>query len=133
MINILSKINSPKNVFFIDAIGAFFSAFVLFFIHEIINGDFYNIPDHVITFLYTTAGIYMLYSFTCYMLVKNQWKKFLSILIALNILYSLMTLIVLFLFNHQITVFGLSYFIIELCIIAFIIRFEFLALKFFKT
>lgn len=129
MKRILLILNQSKKVFLLDAIGAFFSAFLLFFIHEILNKDFYNLPNQIITFLYATAGIYMVYSFTCYMLVANKWKKFLSILIGLNLLYILMVVLVLLLFKEQITPLGLSYFLIEIGVISLIIRIEYIAFK----
>ena len=133
MSNIESFINAPKKVFLLDAIGAFFSMFILFLVHEVIHYNFFNLPNTPIVFMYCLAGSYMIFSIISYCVVLNNWKQLLQIVITLNWIYIIIIIGVIFLFKNEITLHGLCYFIVEIVVLLLVITIECKVLKHFRN
>lgn len=114
---------TPKAIFLVDSLGALLSAFFL----GIILIQFEKIigmPVSVLRLLAMIAMIFSIYSMSCFLLVKNRMNLWLNIIITGNTLYSILSLILVIYHAPQLHLFGWIYFIIELCILVFLIRIE---------
>ena len=117
-------INKPKAIFLVDSIGAFLSAFCLLIISRF-YGNYFGINPSTLQLLTILPIVFCIYSACCYLLVKRSYKPFILIIAIANLLYCLITLLLMFTLYSELTILGLSYFVIELMIIALIISIEF--------
>lgn len=114
---------SPKQLFLIDGIGAIVSAFflgVVLVAFERIVG----LPKDILYVLAAIPCFFMVYSFSCYFLLKANRKPFLRGIAFANLLYCFVTIGLL---NHHydsLTFWGRGYFLLELLILAVLIRVE---------
>ena len=116
------KLN-PKIIFLIDSIGALATALLLSTILKIYN-EFFGMPESVLSVLAIIAFLYCLYSFICFLSVKNNWRPFLMVLSIMNVSYCLLTFgLVLYHFS-QLTKFGIVYFFGEIFIILGLVYYE---------
>lgn len=105
-----------KNLFLIDAFGAFVSACLLLFVLRNFEEAF-GVNKNALNKLSLIAFIFSIYSISCFYFVKNNWKPFLSFIAFANLLYCFLTLIVV-LDNYQtITSLGVAYFFVEVILI----------------
>jgi len=115
---------SQKKLFLIDAIGAlisiFFLGFVLVYLEEKIG-----MPKNVLYLLASLPVFFAIYSFSCYFFLKNNWSRFLKGIALMNLLYCFLTIGILFYYDHNLTVLGWTYFIVELIILLVLIAIEF--------
>ncbi|MFN3404354.1 MAG: hypothetical protein ACK40G_09700 [Cytophagaceae bacterium] len=114
---------SRNKLFLIDSLGALLTAVLLFFVVRRHEAHF-GMPEIPISILSLIAIIFSVYSFCCFLFVKNSWKLFLKIIIKGNIMYCCTTMaLVLYNLNH-ITGLGMAYFSIEVVIIGGLVYFE---------
>lgn len=129
MIKTINKIiSNPKRVFLLDGIGAFLSAFLL----GIIIARYYDtvgMPQTMLYFLSGVAFTYMVYSLCCYYFVSNKWRPCLIAIAIANILYCCLTTAIVFYFKHLLTVLGLTYFVVDIFILIFLISIEIKTIK----
>lgn len=123
--NLLSKAEiSPNRIFLVDAIGALLTAIFL----SVILAQFefiFGMPSRTLYLLSGIAFCLFLYSITCYLTIKKNWKPHLKIIIICNIIYGLLTIGFINIHFEKITKFGLLYFVAELIIIAIIVIIEY--------
>lgn len=128
MINQHSIINSfvkkPNALFLVDSIGAFISAFCLLIISRYYS-DYIGINHSTFQLLAILPIVFGIYSACCFLFVKRCFKPFIQIIALANLIYCLITLILLGTLFAEITILGLSYFVVELMIIALIISIEY--------
>ena len=117
-------INKPKAIFLVDSIGAFLSAFCLLIISRFFS-DFFGINPSTLQLLTILPIVFCNYSACCYLLIKRSYKPFILIIAIANFLYCLITMVLIFTHYSELTILGLSYFILELMIIGIIVYLEF--------
>ena len=120
-IQILSS--NPKRVFLIDGIGAFLSAMFLFAILSFFKKEF-GLPQNTLYLLFIIACIFSIYSITSYYLIGKKWRTYLRIILIANMLYCVLTIMLLVISHDTVTLFGLIYFILEILTIGCIVFIE---------
>lgn len=125
---IIKLTSNPKNIFLLDSIGAFLTAFLLGFILIRFQNAF-GIPQKTLYFLSALALTFALYSLCCYYFISSKWNNFLSIIVVANILYCCLTTGLIFYHFQTLTILGLTYFILEIIIIVCLIFIEIKGLK----
>lgn len=115
-----------KKLFLIDGIGALVSAF---FLGVVLIGlqEKIGMPKSMLYFLATLPVFFAVYSFTCYFFLKENQKPFLRGIAILNLMYCFLTIGLLFLYDHNLTLLGWTYFVVELIILFVLICIEFKA------
>lgn len=116
--------NSNKKLFLIDGIGALVSILFLGVVLVWLV-DMIGMPKNVLYLLASLPIFFAIYSFSCYIFLKGNWKPFLKGIAVLNLLYCFLTIGLLFFFDHNLTFLGWTYFIIELIILGVLITIEF--------
>ncbi|WP_127124052.1 hypothetical protein [Chryseotalea sanaruensis] len=116
------KISNPRGIFLIDGIGAIISVFFLFVLSRFKE---IGIPDGILHFLIFIAFIFAGYSFSCYLFQVKNWRTFLKVTALGNTFYGLTTLILIFYLYNQLSIFGISYFMVELLVLALLVQLEF--------
>lgn len=112
-----------KPIFLIDSLGAFCSAFFLILIFVGFQNIF-GIVESIVYILSPIGLLYSIFSLISYLFFVNSWRKCLSIILTANISYCALILGVLFYFYKNLTVIGLSYFLMEILIILILVFFE---------
>lgn len=119
---------SIKNLFLLDAFGAFISALMSGLV--LVNLQSYiGMPIFVLQTLALFACVFTIYSFTCYFLNSQHSKTLLKIIGLANLAYCLLSIILMVYFYQVITVLGFTYFILEKIIILLLVFYEFNAVK----
>lgn len=80
--------------------------------------NFFGMPKKVLYPLAIIALIFCLYSVLCFSLVQQQWRPFLKVLAVANMLYCFVTIGLVFCFYAELTFVGVTYFVVEVLIIA---------------
>ncbi len=117
---------APKKLFLIDGFGALVSALFLGVVLVRLE-DKIGMPINVLYFLAVLPIFFAIYSFSCYFLAKEKSKPFLKGIATLNLLYCFLTVGLLFLYDHNLTSLGWTYFIAELIVLVILIGLEFKA------
>ncbi|MES2836803.1 MAG: hypothetical protein V4667_04730 [Bacteroidota bacterium] len=119
--------SNPKRIFLIDGIGAFITSFFLFFVLRNYN-TYFGLPKTTLSYLSIIAILFSIYSISCFYLLNKKWQFFLKAISIANILYCSLTGYLIIYYCKQITVLGLSYFILEISIILILAIVEILVL-----
>jgi hypothetical protein len=106
----------PKIIFLIDGIGAFLTAFFLFFVLRNYNA-YFGLPKTTLSYLSIIAILFSIYSISCFYFVNKKWHAFLKVISIANVLYCCLTTYLIIYYYKQITLLGLTYFILEISII----------------
>ncbi len=117
-------VKNPKAIFLTDSIGAFLSAFCLLII-SIFYNDFFGIDPSTLQLITILPIIFCIYSASCFIFIKHSYRPFIQIIAIANLLYCLITLVFISYFFTSISILGLSYFILEIIVIAYIVYLEF--------
>lgn len=115
-----------KRLFLIDGFGALVSALFLGVILVGLGAKI-GMPKNVLYLLAVLPIFFAIYSFSCYFFLKAQSGPFLKGIAILNLLYSFLTIGLLFLYDHNLTFLGWTYFVVELMVLAVLIFLEFKA------
>lgn len=113
-----------RQLFLIDGIGAMVTAVLLSQVLARFESVF-GMPSTILYALASLAVGFAVYSFTCYWLLKKNWKPYLKGIAIANMIYSLTTLGLIVYLNESLTYLGLIYFIGEIIIILFLASWEF--------
>lgn len=108
--------NEPHRLFLIDSVGALLSSFFLFVVMRSFI-DLVGVPDNIIIYFSAMAACLWLYSTLCYYLVKKNHAWFIMIMSVANLLYCMVTLVILILCCPQVTTIGKVYFTLEIIIV----------------
>lgn len=118
------RIANPKQLFFVDGLGAWLTAFLLSVVLSNFESTF-GMPLHILIVLALIAGFFAFYSFGCYFFLKHKWKPYLLAIAVANLLYCALTLGLVIRHYEELTFWGLGYFIVELLVLIVLIVFEF--------
>lgn len=126
-INIKSRLLTiqPRSVFLIDAAGAFATSFTIGFILPLFKQQLGSLPQDMYYLLSSIAFFYGVYSLYHYAVPVKSWRFRLWVISTANILYGVMTLIIVALFMENLTALGLLYFVTESAIIIWLSRLEY--------
>jgi hypothetical protein len=91
----------------------------------------FNVPETIAIVLAIIGLSYAAYSFTVSRLVqpKVNGRKFLTILVVANALYSAFCLVLLIVFYQSTSLWGVAYFLLDTCIVGLIAAFEWTQLR----
>lgn len=118
------KLINHKNIFLIDAVGAFMSLAGLVIIYNYLNC--FNLPRYIVQLLMVFPCIYMVFSSCCYITKLEKVKTPLFIIAIANLIYTIITTTVIFKYYPVIKTEGLFYFIAEILILIYIVVLEFI-------
>lgn len=113
---------NPIRIFLIDAFGALLTASLLGLVLPFFTA-LIGIPQSTLYKLAGIACLFVIYSFTVFFVAKTKWRSLLKIIAILNLLYCVVTLYLTFT-SGEITIYGKTYFIIEIIIVAALSIFE---------
>jgi hypothetical protein len=126
--SILNFIVKPKNIFLLDGFGALLTTLLIFFVLRTFN-DFFGLSQNILKYLAALALVFSIYSISCYFLVNDNWKSFLKIICTANILYCVLTILLVFYHYQNISIYGIAYFLGEIAVIAGIVFLEIKTIK----
>ncbi|RYU97101.1 hypothetical protein [Emticicia agri] len=106
----------PKKIFLIDSVGGFLTTLILATILANFEA-YFAMPRHIVYVLAAIGLVYMCYSFACYFFITNHYRLFLKLIVFANIFYSCLTLGLVCYFYGNLTVLGISYFLLEIVVI----------------
>lgn len=107
---------NPKNLFLIDGLGALLTTFLIGIVLRMFEYAF-GMPSKFLTILSILACTFAVYSMRCYFLIGKNWRTYLKIIAVANLMYCLLTAVLVMLLYQQITILGIIYFIGEILII----------------
>ncbi len=116
-------IKTPRTLFLVDALGAATTAFSLF----VILRNYYTcfgMPEYILTYLSLIAISFCMYSTACSFLLNDNWTPFLRAISIANLIYCILTMILLCVYFQELTTLGLAYFITEILIILALVYVE---------
>lgn len=119
---------SPRKLFLVDALGALLTALTLGIVFTN-SQEYIGMPRAILISLSLIAVIFCIYSASCFLLLKSNWKPYLKAIAISNLLYCITTAILIFILFHQLTIIGLLYFIGEIIVVGVLVYFEFLILS----
>ncbi|WP_296618744.1 hypothetical protein [Marivirga sp.] len=125
-------LSSPSKIFLVDGLGAFFTALIIGIVFTNFQ-EYIGMPIEILISLALMAVIFCLYSLSCFFFLKGNWKPFLKTIAIANLLYCILTTVLIILLFHQLTVLGLIYFIGEIIVIGVLVYFEFSILNRIET
>ena len=117
-------LEKPKLIFLIDSAGALLSSLLLFGVLRNVE-DYFGMPKSKLTFLAVCAVCLCLFSLSCFLSVKHKWTFFLRIISVANLLYCVLTIVLLIVYRSQLTIIGVVYFFVEIVIVCVLAVFEF--------
>ncbi len=116
----MNKFSQPnvKTIFLIDSMGALLSAILLGLVLPMFE-DAFGMPSNVLYVLSGIASLLFVYSFTCFAIKPASATAALKIIGVANICYCILSIALIIYFYRQLTVFGLTYFILEKIVVLF--------------
>lgn len=127
MTNLLSRINR-KNIFLIDGLGAFLSAFSLGVSLPLLR-DWVGMPATTLYFLAIIALFFSIYSLSRFYFSDCKNNIWLKIIIFFNLSYCGLTTYLVCVYFNVLKPLGLAYFFGEIAIILVLVAIEFWTLK----
>lgn len=109
-------------LFLTDSVGAFFTAFFLFFVLRNFP-EYFGMPVEILTALAIIAACFMLYSACCYVFHGEKVTLLILIISFANLAYCVLTLSLMIIYAQTLTLLGLVYFSVEItlvCMLAYV-------------
>jgi hypothetical protein len=126
---ILNKINAqPKIIFLVDGFGALLTAFLLIGILRPYQ-EFFGMPANILIILSLIALAFAVYSFSCYLFLKDIWKPYLFGISVANFLYCCLTLSLVYFLFAELTGLGVAYFLAEVVVVMGLVMKEWRLIK----
>lgn len=119
---------NPVKIFLIDSLGAFVTAILIGLLLTRFQ-EFIGMPVEILFGLAGIAVFFCIYSLSCYLFLKRNWRPFLKAIAIANLLYCLTTIVLIITLYHQITILGLLYFVGEIIVIGVLVYFELLIIN----
>lgn len=113
----------PKTLFLIDSLGAILTAFFLFVIVRHFN-EYFGMPETVSIYLSVVAACFFSYSITCFYFLKGNWTKFIMVISIANLLYCILTMLLLIVYYRTLTTIGITYLLTEITIVCGLVYIE---------
>jgi hypothetical protein len=114
---------SAKNIFLLDGIGALITGLLLSQVLARFESLF-GMPKEILWVLSGVAFLFALYSITCHVIIKKNFGKYLKVIMVANLLYCLVTSVLMILLFNSLTWLGIAYFIGEIIIIVILVMIE---------
>jgi mannose/fructose/N-acetylgalactosamine-specific phosphotransferase system component IIC len=116
-------VKNPRNLFLIDAAGAFLTAFLLFVVLRNFE-EYIGIPETVLTGLSIIAVFFCIFSVSCFLVLDKKWAVFLRIIGVANLLYCVLTMGFVIAYYPALTILGVAYFLGEIGIVCALVYVE---------
>jgi len=126
--NFLTVTRKPSLLFLIDGVGALLSAILLVAMVLPLQGWF-GMPPYIVRYLAIPAFALAGYSLICYLIKPSNHRPYLVFIAVANIIYCIITSIMLLRYSGSITPLGIAYFLGEISIVITIASLELLAAK----
>lgn len=124
LIDIIDKLASkPRIMFLVDGLGACLSAFLLGVVIYNLENTF-GMPKDVLFYLAIAPCFFAIYSFRCYLLNSTKWRSLLKIIAIANLIYCIISAIMICQHYSLLTILGIIYFVVEIIIVAYISKVE---------
>ena len=107
---------NAKKLLLVDALGGLLSVALLTAVVARFE-RYFGMPQHVVYFLSFLAGIYVMYSFGCYFFMQRNQAAFLKPIAIANLMYSCITIALIYYFYQKLTILGFMYFFVEAIIV----------------
>jgi hypothetical protein len=121
IINYLAQ--KPRTLFFIDSLGALLTTLFLFAVLRNYN-EYFGIPKTILTYLAAIALCLCIYSTICYFFLKGNWKPFAIGISIANLLYCILSIVVIIFYYPLLTTIGKTYILVEIIIICTLVYIE---------
>jgi hypothetical protein len=121
LINTIAE--SPRKIFMIDATGAIISALSLYVLILPLN-SYFGVPLSIVWILGGVSLAFFLFSLFCVLTTGKQDTLKLRIVITANMLYGVLTALLVLLNKYSITGLGVAYFIAEYSVIIALVLLE---------
>jgi hypothetical protein len=121
--NLSKIINHHYNVFLLDALGAFASLLLLFFL-IVPNENFFGLSHSTAIYLSIPILGLLIFSTSCFFSKPQNWKLLMKFVVFGNLAYCLFTAIIILQNFKELTHLGVLYFLIEVMVIILIVRIE---------
>ena len=108
--------SNPKKLFFLDALGAILSAFILGRVLVKFEPIF-GIPKSTLYFLSSIPLVFSIYDFYCYSIVTKSHRRWLKPIAFANLFYCCLSLSLAYFHKNEITLLGGVYISLEVLII----------------
>ena len=113
---IKSITQEPKKLFLIDGYGALLSSLLYGMVLSRYESVF-GVPQKTVYFLGVLAGLYAVYSFSCYLIKLKDWRLNMKIIAMANLIHCCLTIGIVIFYFYEITLIGILYFFGELIIV----------------
>lgn len=115
--------SDPKRIFLLDGLGAFVSAIILISIYLFFNA-YFGIPTWFFGFLAGIATLFAVFSLSCFLFLKSNWKVYLKTICILNVSYCCLTIVFQLVYLDQLLVFDVLFFTAEIGVISLLFYLE---------
>ena len=115
--------SNPKQLFLIDGFGAFLTALILWVISTTCN-EYFGVPKRTLGILSNIAFVFGIYDVCCFFWARKMWRPFLRLIIIANLLYCCLTLGLVICNFTQLSILGVTYFLLEIAIVSGLVFFE---------
>ena len=105
-----------RTLFLIDGIGAVVSAILLGIVLPTFE-DLIGMPISILQGLAIAATIFAIYSLTCFVIAPKRWHIYLRTIAIVNLLYCIASIGLVMYYYPQLTILGVTYFLIEKIIV----------------
>ena len=130
IINYFTK--KTKALFLVDGMGAALTTFYLYFVLRHFY-EYFGMPTYILTYLSLIGLVFCVYSMTCFFLLKGNWTPFLRLISVGNLIYCVLTMILVYIYFNDLTKLGVIYFLLEISIIVVIVYIELRVATAFKN
>jgi hypothetical protein len=115
--------DKPRILFLVDGSGAAITTCSLFFVLRHYY-EYFGMPANMLIYLSVIGLVYCVYSMLCCFLLKSKYTLYLRIIATGNLLYCVLTMTLLWVYNNLIIPIGLTYFLVEIVIIVLLAYIE---------
>lgn len=119
---------SAKKLLLLDGVGALTTALLLSQVLARFE-PLFGMPKNVVFILSGVAGCFALYSITCHLIIKNNFERYLKVIITANLIYCVATCGLVIFHIQTLTWFGIAYFSGEIIIISMLVLAEYRKIK----
>ena len=113
----------PKKMFLVDGFGAVLTAILMAAVIARFEAVF-GLHPNIAYRLSGVAVIFMIYSFSCYFLVSDNWRPFLKGIAIVNGAYCCFTMGLILYYYQPLTALGVTYFLLEIMVVGGLAFFE---------
>ncbi|MFY7899977.1 MAG: hypothetical protein ACOVNY_07315 [Chitinophagaceae bacterium] len=129
MLQLLNKLithfnTKPKNLFLFDAVGALLSTSSILIVHMFFAA-YLGISKTTLLYLAVAIAPLFLYSTICYLFITSITKMHVYIIGIANLMYCIVTALLVLFFLQTINIIGIAYFLVEIMIIFLVVYIEF--------